>query len=76
VQVLSESVAKAMKLTGGDEVTETVRFVEMFDRFFDCLNVNNFTSGRHKRKVFQYPYRSAGDFRLKVDHCIVSGIAT
>ena len=58
--VLSESVATAMKLTGGDEVTETVRFIEMFDKFFDCLNVNNFTTSHHKRKV------SATDFRLKV----------
>lgn len=55
-----------MKLTGGDKVTETVRFVEMFDKFFDCLNVNNFTTGRQKRKVFKVPYRSAHDFRLKV----------
>ena len=52
-----------MKLTGGDEVTETVRFIEMFDKFFDCLNVNNFTTGHHKRKVFKLPYKSATDFR-------------
>lgn len=64
-QVLSESVASAMKLTGGPEVSETVRFVEMFDKFFDCLNVNNFTTGRQKRKVFKHPYKSADDFRLK-----------
>ena len=55
-----------MKLTGGDEVTETVRFIEMFDKFFDCLNVNNFTTGHHKRKMFKLPYKSATDFRLKV----------
>jgi len=55
-----------MKLTGGSEVTETVRFVTMFDRFFDCLNVNNFMTGHHQRKVFKQPYKSANDFRLKV----------
>ena len=57
-----------MKLTGGSEVTETVRFVTMFDRFFDCLNVNNFMTGYHKRKVFKQPYKSANDFRLKVSN--------
>ena len=55
-----------MKLTGGDEVRETVKFVEMFDKFFDCLNVNNFSVGYQKRKEFKLPYRSAHDFRLKV----------
>ena len=42
----------------------------MFDKFFDCLNVNNFTTGYQKRKDFKLPYRSAHDFRLKV-HCIL-----
>ena len=47
-------------------MSETVKFTIMFDRFFDCLNVNNFTTGKHKRKPFQNPYRSPDDFRLKV----------
>ncbi len=42
------------------------KFVDMFDKFFDCLNVNNFTAGKHHRKPFQDPYRRATDFRLKV----------
>lgn len=57
-----------MKLTGGSEVTETVRFVTMFGKFFDCLNVNNFVTGYHKRKVFKQPYKSTNDFRLKVSN--------
>lgn len=36
------------------------------DKFFDCLNMNNFLSGKKKRKVFQDQYKSANDFRLKV----------
>ena len=51
-----------MKLAVGDDVSETLKFTAMFDRFFDCLNVNSFTRGKHKRKVFQDPYRSADDF--------------
>lgn len=64
--MLSETVSKALTLTGGQEVEETARFVGIFDKFFDCLNVANFTTGMKNRKVFQQPYRSSHDFRLKV----------
>ena len=57
VQVLSESVSKALRLT--EEAQETAKLVGMFDRFFDCLNVNSFTKGRCSRKPFQESYRSA-----------------
>ena len=66
VQVLSESVASALKLTAGEEARETIRFISMVDKFFDSLNVNSFSSGKHRRKPFQDPYRSASDFRLQV----------
>ena len=66
MKVVSESVSNALRLTGGAEVTETVRFVSMVDRFFDCLNVTNFSCGNHKWKPFLDPYRSDRDFRLKV----------
>ena len=45
---------------------ETARFVALFDKFFDALNVCNFTNGIHRRKPFQLLYRSASDYRLKV----------
>lgn len=57
---------KALVATGGEAAQGTAHFVMMFDRFFDCLNVNSFTAGRQKRKPFQSPYRSGTDFRLKV----------
>lgn len=66
VQVLSQSVGKAIQLTGGREAQETSRFVIVFDKFFDALNVGNFTSGKHHRKPFQAPYVSEDDFRLEV----------
>ena len=62
-----ESVGKGLKLTGGDDVSETALFVEMFDKFFDCLNVSNFNAGKRQRKPFKQPYRSGKDFRLKVN---------
>ncbi len=66
MQVLSESVANALRLTGRDDVTETIKFVSHFDKFFDLLNVTNLITGKHKRKDFQLPYQSASDTRLDV----------
>eukprot|EP00731_Ephydatia_muelleri_P010470 Em0005g1056a len=64
-QVLSESVSKAVELIGGVEAAETAKFLIMFDKFFDCLNVSNCSEGHQQRKAFREPYRSADDFRLK-----------
>ena len=64
--MLSESVANGLQMVVGEEASETVKFVKMMDRFFDCLNVNNFNRGKQKRKIFQDPYRGSSDFRLKV----------
>ena len=47
-------------------VNETARFLLMMDKFFDCVNVKNYTEGVRSRKPFQLPYRSAKDERLKV----------
>ena len=66
IQVLSESVSKPLTLSGGDEAEETAHFILMMDKFFDCLNVRNFTHGIHAAKPFQKPYWSAEDEQLKV----------
>lgn len=68
LQVLSESVAKALPLVVGDEASETAEFISKFDSFFDILNVSNFTNGTRYRKPFQHPYRHGNDSRLKVQH--------
>ena len=36
MQVVSEIVTKALQLTGGPEATETVCFISILDKFFDC----------------------------------------
>jgi len=41
LKVMSASVAKALKLTGGEEAAETANFVEIIDKLFDCLNVSS-----------------------------------
>ena len=66
-QVLSETVSKALKTTGGEEVEGTATFTEMMDKFFDCLNVHNYRHGIESRKSFQIPYTSSDDSRLKVN---------
>ena len=73
-QLLSETVSKALRLSGDPAVQETAKFVSMFDKFFDALNVSNYNSGVKKMKTFQQPYRSADDFRLKVSHNFVATI--
>ena len=55
-----------MKMSGNPDVQQTAEFAAVFDKFFDVMNVTNFTNGKKKRKAFQAPYRSATDFRIKV----------
>lgn len=56
---------------GDPEMTETIRFVRFFDRFFDCLNVSSLSEGRHSRKPDLYPYRSPNDKRFTVCAAVV-----
>ena len=55
-------MAKALKLTGGDEAVETANFIEIVDKLFDCLNVSSLSKGRHQRKAFAQPYSKLDDF--------------
>ena len=64
-QVLSQSVATGLRIHV-KEADETANFVEMLDKYFDMLNVNNYTTCITKRKKFQQPYRWGNDARLKV----------
>ena len=44
--MLSNTVAKAIKLHWGDKAAGTIKFIEMMDKLFDCLNVNTLSAGR------------------------------
>lgn len=68
---MSESVSKALTLIGGEKIQETARFTAHVDKFFDALNVTNFTNGK-KHKPFQDPYRSSDAFHLTVSPTIRS----
>ena len=63
--MLSSTVSKGIKLTGGPHAQETAKFIEMCDKFFDCLNVDNLDEGS-REKDFKKPYRKKDDFRLTV----------
>ena len=60
------SVSRAILFICGDEASETAHFVLMIDKFFDALNVKNYTDGCHRLKSFKLPYRSKSDMRIKV----------
>ena len=53
-------------MSGITEVKGTAEFVLMFDKFFDALNVSNFTNGTRYNKDFLHPYRHKEDKRLNV----------
>lgn len=64
--MLSQSVAKGLKLLNNEEYEGTINFVDYFDKWFDCMNVSAITVGKLTRNLFKCPYRSANDFRLEV----------
>lgn len=61
-------------LTGGADVAETSKFAMMMDKFFDTVNVHNYTHGIHARKQNQMPFISAKDKRLKVRKYNISSL--
>lgn len=65
--MLSSTVSNALLLSGRSDVTETAKFLEMMDKFFDCFNVTNPDSGAHKRNKYLEPWKK-NDFRVEVRH--------
>ena len=63
-QVMSETVAKVMSSYGPDSASETVKFILMIDKFFDCCNSRSLKEAEHKRKPFLAPYVSVSDDRF------------
>ena len=63
-QVMSETVANVMTSYGPDSASETIKFILMIDKFFDCCNSRSLTEADHKRKPFLAPYASINDQRF------------
>ena len=53
MQVLSEMVSHALLEVDADEFSATSKFCLMMDRFFDCLNVTNYSECYQKLKDIQ-----------------------
>lgn len=53
-KILNETVASTLENNYGEEVQETVKFIRMMNKFFDCLNVTNTATGLFSSKgMFQ-----------------------
>ena len=58
VQVLSKSVAIALRETGKEDVLGTAMFCEMMNGFFDCTNGMSLTEHQRKKNPLIMPYQS------------------
>jgi len=67
LQVFSNSLANALKLTGGTEASEAANFIDLMDKFFDSFNVLSISKGTNEKKAFKQPYMYPTDSRLKVN---------
>ena len=63
-QILSESVFQALRTYGPPDALETATYCQMFDKFFDCLNVRNTKEHLTKAKPLLKPYESENDERF------------
>lgn len=63
-QVLSASMAAVLRSFGPPGTAGTAKLCEMFDSFFDCLNVRSKIEHQRKRKPFLAPYTSTDDPRF------------
>ena len=57
-QVMSETVAQNLEDLNDPQLRETIDFIRMVDRFFDCLNGHNTTRGKYTLKPNPNPYTS------------------
>ena len=64
VQVLSKSVAIALRKIAKEDVTGAAEFCKMMNGFFDCTNVRSLTKHVRKNNAFIKPYESAEDEHL------------
>ena len=64
VQVLSKSVAIALRETGKADVIGAAEFCEMMNGFFDCTNVRSRTEHTRKNNSFIKPYELVEDEHL------------
>ena len=60
------SVATALTVHIKDESSETAKFIDYMDKFFDLMNVRNYSDCYMQLKQFKAPYRLAKGLILEV----------
>lgn len=64
-QVLSNTMATAITLIVGEPASETVKFIKMFNTFFDIVNTRNYSESKVKNNPNLAPFENANDWRLQ-----------
>ena len=64
VQVLSKSVAIALRETEEEDVSATADFCDMINGIFDCTNVRSLTEHSQKENPFTMPHTTPEDYRF------------
>lgn len=65
-QVLSKTTANAICAEFGEKYSETVKFIELFDTWFDIFNTSNLTECYYQRKPNKRPFKTFKDQRISV----------
>ena len=64
-QILSSTVSSVLQNFGSPGSSGTSKYCQMFDQFFDCLNVRSLKEYKRKRKPMLAPYTDIGDARFQ-----------
>ena len=59
MQVLSNSVAKALSLMKQPQLDKTTEFCRIFNEFIDCLNVSNLEEGKRSQNPFTILHKTS-----------------
>ena len=65
-------IANAMNVHLKGESSVTANFIRNMDKFFDVMNVTNYTSCYKQFKKFKAPYQWSKDLRLEVNIFTIS----
>ena len=64
IAVLNETTTKILRTFGITEASQTTKYCQMLDQFFDCLNVRSLEKHQKKTKPFLKPYVNENDERF------------
>ena len=65
-------MSDALLEVGGEEFEGTAKFCEIMDKFFDALNVTNYTESITNLKFYRRPYKKSPSLRM-IDSKLVNG---